>query len=98
MGSEARFSEELEPYRTALTKAEEDKEPETVIRAHLDAWSRQRKKHRDRLAVLETEYLLSMASDKLVPTPEMTANDLLGKPEPGSRWRLAEESKDDAQQ
>jgi hypothetical protein len=87
-------SEELEPYSTALAKAEEDKETVIVIQNHLNAWSLQRKKNRDRLAVLETEYLLGIARRNLVPTPEMTTNDMLGKPEPGSRWRLAEESHD----
>lgn len=44
--------------------------------------------------MLETQYLLVMANNNLVPTPGITANDMLGKSEPGSRWRLAEESKD----
>jgi hypothetical protein len=37
-------SEELELYSTALSKAEEDKEPAIVIQKHLNAWSLQRKR------------------------------------------------------
>jgi hypothetical protein len=59
-------SEELEPYSTALSKAEEDKEPGNRNPKASECLVTTEEKNRDRLAVLETNYLLGIARRNLV--------------------------------
>jgi hypothetical protein len=87
-------AEELEPFSIAYDKAVKENKPEIEIRQLLDAYGLQRKKNRDRVAVLETEYLIITARRNLLLVPEVTSNDWRGKVEPGSVWRFSEEHKD----
>ena len=55
-----------------------------------DLWEKlsdQVEARRDRIALLETNYLVSKAEKSLLPIPEISDATLLGAPDPAGQWR-----------
>jgi hypothetical protein len=78
----------LKPYSDALHKALEQGATEQLDELHENHYVQSRK-NRDRLTLLETERLISLALKRLLPIPERNRNDMLGKPDPNSKWRVS---------
>jgi hypothetical protein len=86
---EEKYWREIEPYHTAYDDALKQNKPSVETSELLKAATDRRKQNRDELTLLETRYLLSIASRHLLPIPEIKRDVLLGRGGVDPNWRIS---------
>jgi hypothetical protein len=80
-------SKDIAPLQTAYWDAKEQNKSQAEIDYLLKEMSRQGRANRDQIALLQTDYLISIAEKRLLPIPERPSGPLFGVEDTTGLWR-----------